>query len=286
MAEHDETERVSPTSLAQLAPAAAVFGGLFALPLAVLFVISFWTVKSFKLRPDFTFAGYERLLSSYRGVLVSTILIGLAVALICVAIGFVFAYAVRFKTGRFADLLIMATLITMFGGYLAKVYAWKSILGADGIINSALIAAGLVSAPQPWLIYNAGAVIVTLVQALLPFAVLPIYAGLRTVSPDTLEAARDLGASEPMTIWRVVLPQIQTGLFAAFAFTFLIAAGDYVTPLYLGGTSGNMLGKYIELEFSTRFNWPGGAAMSFGLLATCLGIIGLSWLALNGRRRR
>ena len=93
---------------------------------------------------------------------------------------------------------------------------------------------------------------------------------LRNVSDATLEAARDLGATPTQTFWRVVLPQCRAGLFAAFAFIFLLAAGDYVTPLLLGGTSGCMLGQFIALEFSTRFNWPAGAAMSFGLLGASL----------------
>lgn len=273
-----------------VAPSMLILIGMLLAPMVLLLVISFWTVRSFKLQPDFSFDAWERFFVNYGGLTLYTLLIGVITALICVVIGMAFAYAVRFKAGRWADALILATMITLFGGYLAKIYAWKSILGADGIFNQALMKLGIIDAPAPWLLYNRGAVIVTLVHFLLPFAILPLYAQLRNVSVATLEAARDLGATPAQTFWRVVVPQCRGGLFAAFAFIFLLAAGDYVTPLLLGGPSGNMLGLFISQEFSTRFNWPAGAAMSFGLLGASFLVLGAAWvlttLASGGRGRR
>jgi spermidine/putrescine transport system permease protein len=101
------------------------------------------------------------------------------------------------------------------------------------------------------------------------------------VSDTALEAARDLGATSVQVLTRVILPQIQAGLFTAFAFCFLLAAGDYVTPMLLGGTSGSMLGQFVLLEFSTRFNWPAGSALSFGLLFACFLVLGLAGLAMR-----
>ncbi len=169
-------------------------------------------------------------------------------------------------------------MVTLFGGYLVKIYAWKSILGADGIAQPGPDAARhprcarALAALQPRRRHRDA------VHFLLPFAILPLYASLRNVSIATLEAARDLGATPTQTFWRVVVPQCRAGLFAAFAFIFLLAAGDYVTPLLIGGTAGSMLGQFIALEFSTRFNWPAGAAMSFGLLGASLLVLGASWL--------
>jgi spermidine/putrescine transport system permease protein len=212
-------------------------------------------------------------------------MIGIVTALLCVAIGMAFAYAARFKAGRYGDALVMVTMITLFGGYLVKIYAWKSILGADGLFNQALMKLGILDAPAPWLLYSRGAVVLTLMHFLLPFAILPLYAALRNVSVVTLEAARDLGATPTQTFWRVVVPQCRAGLFAAFAFIFLLAAGDYVTPLLIGGTSGSMLGQFIALEFSTRFNWPAGAAMSFGLLGASLLVLAAGRLLIARRER-
>jgi len=253
-----------------LVPALSILTFVFALPIALLFVVSFWSVKSFRLRPDFTFTAWQHVVDEYGDLTLYTLFVGLVVGILCSVLGFVFAYAARFKAGTHGDQLMLATLITLFGGYLVKIYAWKSILGADGLLNQALIGLGLIRQPLAFLIYSRGAVIIALVHFLLPFAILPIYAALRTVTDVTIEASRDLGARPAQTLVRVILPQIKAGLFAAFAFCFLLAAGDYVTPMLLGGTSGSMLGQFVLIEFSTRFNWPAGSAMSFGLLFACL----------------
>lgn len=269
-----------------LLPSGLVFAGLFALPMALLFVVSFWTVRNFMLRPAFSFDAYLRVFDSYGGVLASTLFVGAATAAICTVAGFVFAYGIRFRAGRWGDALVVATLITLFGGYLVKIYAWKAVLSQDGLINLALTASGLVDQPVSWLIYNQGSVIVALVHFLLPFAILPIYAELRNVSEITLEAARDLGASRRQTLTRVVLPQCRSGLFAAFAISFLGSAGDYVTPTFLGSGSGSMLGQFIAQEFSTRFNWPGGAAMSFVLMGASVAVLAAVGLAIFRRPAR
>ena len=265
-----------------------VFTAVFALPVALLFAVSFWSVKSFRLQPDFTFTAWQRFITQYWELTLYTLFVGLMAGIICTVLGFVFAYAARFKTGAHGDTLMLATLITLFGGYLVKIYAWKSILGADGLLNQTLMASGLATEPLAFLIYSRGAVIIALVHFLLPFAILPIYAALRNVPDSTVEAARDLGANAFSTLTRVIVPQIRQGLFSAFAICFLLAAGDYVTPMLLGGTSGVMLGQFVLLEFSTNFNWPAGSALSFGLLFACLLLLaGLGFAGqMIARRKR
>jgi spermidine/putrescine transport system permease protein len=276
----DDARRLGWRAVA-LAPAYGILGLLFFVPIAMLFAVSFWSVHSFQLHPDLTLAAYERTFAAYGPILAWTLLIASAVALLCTIIGFVFAYGARFRMGRFADLFILATLITMFGGYLVKIYAWKAILSVNGVLNSILLDLGIVSQPVTWFIFNSGAVIVTLTHFLLPFAILPIYSELRNVREITLDAARDLGASPWTTLWRVVIPQCRSGLTAAFAISFLSAAGDYVTPMFLGGGSEVMLGQFIVLEFSTRFNWPAGAAMSFTLVGASALVMAAVWFALG-----
>lgn len=269
------------SAIALLTPASAVFMLVFAVPAVLLFIVSFWSVRSFKLRPDASLAAWHRFVAEYWELTLYTLAVGLIAGLICTALGFLFAFAARFKAGPYGDALMLATLITLFGGYLVKIYAWKSILGADGLLNQALMLIGLTHEPLSFLIYSRTAVIIALVHFLLPFAILPIYASLRNVSATTIEAARDLGASSRQVLTRVILPQVQAGLFSAFAFCFLLAAGDYVTPMLLGGTSGSMLGQFVLLEFSTRFNWPAGSAMSFGLLFACFLVLALSGLLMR-----
>jgi spermidine/putrescine transport system permease protein len=271
--------------LLALTPAFGILTGLFFVPIALLFAVSFWSVRSFQLVAGFSLDAYARTFTFYGPLFLSTMAMAGAVALLCVTVGFVFAYGARFRTGRFGDLFILATMITLFGGYLVKVYSWKAILSANGLLNSVLLGLGLVDEPVTWFIFNRGAVIVALAHFLLPFAILPIYSALRNVPDITLDAARDLGASPWKTLVRIVLPQCRAGLVAAFAICFLSAAGDYVTPMFLGGGSGIMLGQFIVSEFSTRFNWPVGAAMSFSLMGVSALVIAAVWLAVVGRRK-
>ena len=187
-------------------------------------------------------------------------------------IAFLFAYAIRFRLGRYGNLFLLLALISLFGGYLVKVYAWKSILGTDGVLNKALLGLGLIDQPLSWLLYSANGVVMTLTYFLVPFAVLPIYGSLRAIKDVTLEAARDVGATPWQVVRDVVLPQAKGGLLAAFTLSFLISVGDYVTPRYVGGGAA-LMGTFIENQFSIGFNWPLGSAMSFTTMLATLAIV-------------
>ena len=158
----------------------------------------------------------------------------------------------------------------MFGGYLVKIYAWKSILGKFGILNTGLMGLGVIDEPILWLLYNPGAVVVTLTHFLIPFAVLPIYGSLRAIEDTLIEAARDLGAGAWRTLVDIVLPLCQPGLLVGFALAFLISAGDYVTPRLVGGPYTSMVGNFVESQFIMRLNAPQGSALAFTILTACL----------------
>jgi spermidine/putrescine transport system permease protein len=253
-------------------PTGAIWLGLFLAPLSYFFVVSFWSVKARMMRPDFTLQNYVETWVDYGGSVLDTLAIAAAIACLTVLLGFGFAYLIRFRAGRLGPPLVFLTLVTLFGGYLVKIYAWKSILGRDGIINHALIALGLTAEPIEAFIYNPGAVVVTLTYFLLPFAVLPIYGALRAVEPAAIEAARDLGARPRQVVLHIVIPQCEAGIVTAFTLAFLISAGDYVTPRFVGGGTA-MMGHFIENQFSFGFDWPMGAAMSFSMLAASLAVV-------------
>ena len=250
-------------------PALALWAALFALPLFFFFIVSFWSVRGLAMRPDFTLQNYWASLRDYGDVLIGTMLIGLITAFVTTVIAFFFAFAIRFRAGRFGNALLFVTLIALFGGYLVKIYAWKSILGRDGIINAALLGLGLIDEPLSVFIYNTNSVVITLTYFLLPFAVLPIYGSMRSIPEDFLEAARDLGAGPLRAATDIVLPLSEKGLSVAFLMAFLVSVGDYVTPRYVGG-GASMMGHFIETQFSFGFNWPMGSAMSFTLMAASL----------------
>lgn len=269
----------------QISPAAAVLVGLFLAPLSFLFVVSFWKKTMFQVAPDFVFESYVRAVADYWDVGLNTLAIAIGAGILTTALAFLFSYVIRFKAGRYGDLLLFITLVTLFGGYLVKIYAWKSILGRDGILNSALLGVGLTSEPIEAFIYNPGAVVVALTHFLLPLAVLPIYASMRNIQDITLDAGRDLGANPLQVLFGIVLPQCRAGMVAAFAFSFLIAAGDYITPLFLGGTSGAMIGMFIANQFSIRFDWPLGSAMAFIVMAVSLSVVLIVRIAVMRRSK-
>ena len=269
-----------------LFPSVAVFAGIFIVPLAMFFVMSFWRLQAFQIEPDFSFHNYRVAFDSYLEVALFTFMMAGIIAILTTVIAFGFAYVIRFKAGRFAPVLLFSAVITLFGGYLVKIYAWKTILGTNGILNTILISVGIIEQPMTFLLFNPGSVVVTLTHYLLPLAVLPIYGSMRGIEDVTIEAARDLGARPHRVFTDVILPQSRAGLFAAFAFAFLISAGDYVTPRLVGGPDTTMMGSYIESVFGFRFDWPLGAAMSFSTLASCILILALVNLALPRGVRR
>jgi len=255
-----------------LMPAALIFLGAFAAPQVYFLVISFWSVRARIMRPDLTLKNYVATWTDYYDAMGSTLLIALAIGALTTLLALGFAYAIRFKCGRFETPLLFLALITLFGGYLVKIYAWKSILGREGILNQFLLWTGIIDQPLEALLYSVNAVVITLTYFLLPFAILPIYGNLRAIRPATIEAARDLGAGRWAVLRDIVIPQCEKGIVIAFTFAFLITAGDYVTPRFVGGGAA-MMGHFIELQFSLGFNWPMGSAMAFTVMAVSLALV-------------
>lgn len=260
------------TSWLLMLPAFVVFLVFFVAPFFYFFVISFWRVRSFKLSPDFDFINYVKALERYVSVFQLTFSVALAVALTCVVLGVLYAGVVRFKAGRWATILAFIPLMTLFGGYLVKIYAWKTILGINGVLNGALIGLGFIDEPLTVFFYSPYAVGITLVYFLLPFAILPIYASMRSIEDMELDAARDLGAGAWRRFSDIIVPRCRPGIVSAFIICFLLTVGDYVTPILVGGKI-SMIGNMISPQFGQNFNWPLGAAMSFVTLVISLGFV-------------
>ena len=255
-----------------LTPALAIFGILFVVPLTYFFVISFWRMLLFSMKPGFTVVNYVQTFNLHLPTYVFTLYLALIVALLTTMLAFVYAFIVRFKAGRWGPTLLFIALITLFGGYLMKIYSWMTILGIKGVLNTALLTLGIIDQPLPWLFYNAGAVVVTLVNFLLPVAILPIYASMRGITDIEIEAARDLGAGGWRSFSDIVVPRCHTGTMAGFALCFLLAAGDYLTPQLVGGKV-NMIGVQIGAQFGGIYNPPMGSAMSFVTVGLSLAVV-------------
>ena len=264
-------------SVAQLAPSTLFLLVFLVAPLGVFLVYSFWVTRSYRLVSDWTVANYVEGLSEpvYRSLFRNTLQIALTAALITVVLAYGFAHAIRFQLRRFQEPLIFLVIVALFSGYLVRIYAWRTILGDEGIVNDTLRRLGLIEQPLSFLLFSRPAAIIVLVNFLVPLAVLPIYAALQNVRDEEVEAARDLGAGAFGAFRRVTLPLAWSGIFAAFSFSFIIAAGDYVTPQLVGGTSGSIIGRAIANTFGVTFAWPRGAALSFLTLAFVLAILAI-----------
>ncbi len=252
------------------APAFLFLVALFIVPSFLLFIASFWQFDNATIVPTFTLSNYLEALSR-RAVLYSTLTalkIGFWSGLISTVLSFPVAWYIAFKTR--SNVLLYLVLLSWFSSYLVRIFAWRTILGTQGIINSALMSAGLIDKPLEFLIFSPLAVIVTLVHIFVPFTLLLLLSALRNVTPDHLDACRDLGGTRFDILRKVVFPIAYKGIIGSFLFTFILSAGDFITPQLLGGRSGMTVGFMISNEFRVSGNWPAGAAMAILLLIVFL----------------
>jgi len=253
-----------------IAPSVMIFTILFLIPISYFFVLSFWQVHAYRLQAGFTLDQYMKVFSDYLAPLGYTFMIAMTIALVTTTVAFTYAYFCRFKAGSLGTAFLFVALVTLFGGYLTKIYMWKIILGSNGVLNSAFEWLGIVTDPITVFLFSPFAVVITLTHYTLPFAILPIYGSLRGISDLPIEAARDIGATPQRVFFDIILPQARVGLISAFSVTFLFAAGDYVTPLLVGGPQTSMIGLFIQSQFGHRLNQPLGSAMSFTVIGMCV----------------
>lgn len=233
-------------------------------PLTILFTLSFWKQEYVDLIRTFTtenyFAFFEKKI--YYLILYRSIKISLLVTLATVLFAYPLAYFVAFHVKKNKITWIILITIPFWTSYLLRVFAWKVILGYNGVVNSGLASLGLISAPLEFLLYNPFAVVITLAHAWAAVAILPIYVSLEKINRSLIEASRDLGENSVMTFLRVTLPLSLPGVTASSLLVFIPTVGDYVTPSLVGGTRGIMIGNIIQSMFGKALNWPLGAALS------------------------
>ena len=211
-------------------------------------------------------------------------LMAAGVAVISTAMAYPLAYFLAFRAGRRAALYLVLLLVPFWTSYLLRVMAWKLMLGGEGVINSVLLWAGLIHEPIAALLYNRGAVVVTLVYVWIPFAALPILAALGRVDVRLHDAAADLYATPFEQFRRVTLPLSLPGVAAAFLMVFIPTIGEYVTPLLVGGSQGSMYGNIIQDFFTRAANWPYGSALSVVMLVLTLVLVVIGLRVVNPRR--
>lgn len=276
-----------------------VFRLLYATPaviLLVLLVAPLLLMAALSLREDLTgpilqpwaptLTHYETIADtpSFTRLLGTSMVVAAIVAIAATVLAYPLAYFLRFQAGSRAGLYLFLLLLPFWTSFLLRVVAWRLMLGPAGVVNSLLIGTGLTSEPLEGLLYNRTAVMVTLTYVWIPFAAIPILAGLQRVDPSLHEAARDLYARPAAQFLRVTLPLSMPGVLTAFFMVFIPTVGEYVTPLLVGGTSGIMYGNIVQDLFTRAANWTLGSALAIVMLVTTLVLAAVALRLIDIRR--
>jgi spermidine/putrescine transport system permease protein len=289
-----------------LSPILTVMLTMMVVPMIGLFVYSFWTQIYFDIDRTFTLANYATIfrLSDkpfdfwadpfsalqnpiYLKLLARSIQMSLTATIAVVLLAYPMAYFLAFRVTRHKLVWLILITVPFWTSYLLRIFAWKVILGYQGVINSGLISLGIISEPLEFILYNPTAVTITLAHAWAAFAILPIYVSLEKIDRSLLEAATDLGDTPVQRFFRVTLPLSMPGTIAATLLVFIPTVGDYVTPTLVGGTSGIMIGNIIQSLFGKANNAPLGAAVSImSMLVITLLVCAFLWLIGYGRKSR
>jgi spermidine/putrescine transport system permease protein len=255
------------------------------IPYATLFCYSFWSVSASQtIVHHWNLENYFELVrdSMYRTVLARSLLVAASVMASALLLGYPLAYYLSFHAAKRKDLLYQLVIIPLWASYLVRGYAWKTILGTDGVLNGLLEFLHFTNHPLEFLLYSPFAVVLTLTHIYTPFAFLPIYASLEHVPRHLIEASHDLGAGRWSTFRRVILPLSLPGILAGATFAFVLTFGDFLAPLLVGGSSGIMISNVVVSDFGAAFAWPIGAAISLCMLLLVVGIL-FSIERLEGR---
>ena len=246
------------------------------IPYAMLFCYSFWSVSGGQtIVHNWNIQNYAKLLHDpiYVTVLLRSMAIAACVMTCALVLGYPLAYYLSFHAVRHKELLYQLVIIPLWASYLVRGYAWKTILGTDGVLNGLLQFLHITNHPVEFLLYSPFAVVLTLTHIYTPFAFLPIYASLEHVPRNLIEASHDLGASPWTTFRRVILPLSIPGVLAGATFAFVLTFGDFLAPLLVGGNSGIMIANIVASDFGAAFQWPVGAAISLCMLLIVVSIL-------------
>jgi spermidine/putrescine transport system permease protein len=255
-----------------LSPALAWIAILVVLPNIFLVLYSFWQNEFGTVTRVFTLDNFRTTLSSdvFQLLFQRTLIIALTASLLATVIAYGVAFVVVRYFGRYKVLAALLILVPLWVSYLMRVFAWKIILGDDGVLAGAARTAGFGEDAARAFLYSRNSVILTLTYVAIPYAFLSVYTALDRIPSHLYEASADCGASAWATFRDVVWPLSRPGAAVGFAIAFVLTFGDYVTPAMVGGLNGTMLGTLVLQQFGTANNWPMGAAVGVTIIGSGL----------------
>jgi spermidine/putrescine transport system permease protein len=251
-----------------LSPTLLVMGLTMCIPFGIMIVMSFWTQIGFEFDTAFSLVNYMEAVEKpmYRALLLRSLTISAICTVATVLLSYPMAYYVAFHVRKHKMAWIILMTVPFFSSYLLRIFAWKVILGYNGVINSGLKGLGLIEQPLAFLLYSPTAVVITLAHAWAAFAILPIYISLEKIDRSLIEAATDLGDGPVKRFLGITLPLSMPGVIAASLMIFIPTVGDYVTPTLVGGPDGLMIANLIQAQFGLVNNWPMGAALALDMM--------------------
>lgn len=256
------------------------------LPLMVLVVFSFFRVEDLDLVPAFSLASWRELATDpiYRLLIGKSLLAGITTAAFAAMVGYPLAVGI-WRLNRALKSVAMVVLLTpLYTGELVRLYAWRLVLGSEGLLNSFLISTGIIDRPLKILLFSPFATGLVLLYNGLPFMVLAIWVSLERIDFSLMEAARDLGARPWQSFTKLILPLSIPGLAVGVFAVFALAAGDLLTPNLMGGTSGATAMSMIDSLFGTAFDWPMASALAVTLLVSLLTVLALFGVVIGKSR--
>ncbi|PEW90042.1 ABC transporter permease [Bacillus cereus] len=250
-------------------------GKLLALPtvvwLLIFFLIPLLFVLAFAfmqrgaygtVEMKFTLDNIARVLDPlYMGTLWETVKIAVITTVLCLLIGYPFAYTITIVDRKYRSILLLLATIPFWINFLVRSYAWIVILRSQGLVNTLLLKLGIISEPLN-LLYNTPSVILGMVYSLLPFMILPVYAAIEQLDKRKLEAAYDLGATPVKAFWNVTVPMTMSGIVTGSILVFVSSIGMFVVSDVMGGSKVALIGNVIQNQFLGSRDWPFGSALS------------------------
>ena len=262
-----DMRRKTIPALAQAGPVSIWMILFVTLPMLFIIYISFMSRGVFgDVVYQFSLESYQTLLdATYFKVILKSLKAALLTTVLCLGLGYPFAYYIARKPPEVASRLIMLIMIPFWTNSLMRLNSWLLLFQTSGPVNNFLQWTGLVDRPITF-IYTDGLVVLGLITNMLPFAVLPLYSSIEKLQKSLLEASADLGATPSQTFFKVTLPLTFPGIFSAIILVFIPSLGIYTVSDILGGGKVLYIGNIIKNQFGSIRNWPLGAALSVLLL--------------------
>jgi len=210
--------------------------------------------------------GAELFRTLYIDAYLRSIWYALVTALLCLLIGYPFAYFIARSPESIRPALLLMVMLPFWTSFLLRVYAWKGLLSDNGVINRFMMTIGLTSEPVQMLYTNVS-MLVGMTYVYLPFMVLPLYANLVKMDFRLLEAAYDLGTTPFKAFWLITVPLSKAGIIAGFMLVFIPCVGEFVIPSLLGGPGNLMIGRVVWDEMFTANDWPKATALAVVMIA-------------------